>query len=223
MAAYYKVDVSLSTNSVTVGAPSPQEVLVTLPLVGPAGATGPQGPAGAGAVESVNSQTGVVVLDAEDVGALQSAFTIEEFVYFELLEATLPARRNVRWQVNFIVSGGTRTLLLPSVNVQVGDRIHVALTVPAATTLLVKKPQPGGTLTLATLSGGARFLYAAQVTQIVSGQPNWQSLGELQATIGAVPSSSTGTGTIGSFVFAEQFMYVCIAPDVWRRVPIAAF
>jgi len=226
MAAYYKVDVSLSTNSVTVGMPSPQEVLVTLPLVGPQGATGPQGPAGAGAVESVNGQTGVVVLDAEDVGALQSAFTIESFVYDDLGgsgEMTLPARRNARWQIDIIVSGGTRTLFLPSVNVQVGDRIHVALSVPAATALIVKKPQPGAPLTLATLSGGARFLYAAQVTQIVSSQPVWQSLGELQATIGAVPTSSTGTGTIGSFVFAEQFMYVCIAPDTWRRVPIAAF
>ena len=72
MAAYYKVDVSLSTNSVTVGMPSPQEVIVTLPLVGPAGAQGPQGPAGAGAVESVNGETGVVVLDASDVGAAET-------------------------------------------------------------------------------------------------------------------------------------------------------
>ncbi len=72
MAAYYKVEVSLNTNSVTVGAPSAQEVLVTLPLVGPAGATGPQGPAGAGAVESVNAQTGVVVLSAADVGAAET-------------------------------------------------------------------------------------------------------------------------------------------------------
>ena len=70
MAAYYKVEVSLSTNSVTVGSPSAQEVLVTLPLIGPAGATGP---AGAGAVESVNAQTGVVVLDASDVGAIAAS------------------------------------------------------------------------------------------------------------------------------------------------------
>jgi hypothetical protein len=77
MAAYYKVEVSLNTNSVTVGSPSAQEVLVTLPLVGPAGATGPQGPAGAGAVESVNAQTGVVVLDATDVGAAETLHASE--------------------------------------------------------------------------------------------------------------------------------------------------
>jgi hypothetical protein len=45
MAAYYKVDVSLNTNAVEVGLPSPQTVNVTIPLVGPAG---PQGPAGEG-------------------------------------------------------------------------------------------------------------------------------------------------------------------------------
>jgi hypothetical protein len=206
-----------------VGTGTHHDVEVTVPLVGPAG---PAGEAGAGAVESVNGQTGVVVLNAEDVGALQSAFTIESFTYDDLGgsgEMTLPARRNARWTIDITVSGGTRTLFLPSTDVQVGDRIHVALTVPAATTFIVKKPQPGAPLTLATLSGGARFLYGAQVTQIISGQPVWQSLGELQATIGAVPASSTGTGTIGSFVFAEQFMYVCIASNTWRRVPIAAF
>jgi hypothetical protein len=46
MAAYYKVEVSLNTNSVTVGSPSAQEVLVTLPLVGPQGATGATGATG---------------------------------------------------------------------------------------------------------------------------------------------------------------------------------
>jgi hypothetical protein len=72
MAAYYKVDVSLNTNAVEVGLPSPQTVNVTIPLVGPAGPQGPAGEAGAGAVESVNGQTGVVVLAAADVGAVAS-------------------------------------------------------------------------------------------------------------------------------------------------------
>jgi hypothetical protein len=125
MAAYYKVEVSLGTNAVEVGIPSPQTVNVVLPTIGPAGpqgaagaagATGAQGPQGvpgtglevlttqgdllyqgastgqrlaigtsnqvlkvvggipawgneSGAVTSVNGETGVVVLDAADVGA----------------------------------------------------------------------------------------------------------------------------------------------------------
>jgi hypothetical protein len=189
-----------------------------------AGATAPEwGAAPASGVSSVNGETGEVTLDAADVGALQSQYSIETFIYDALSTATLPARRNVRWTVDFTVSGGTRTLNLPSANVLVGDRIHVALTAPAGTTVIVRKPQPGSPLTLATLSGGSRFVFGAEVTQIVGGTPVWQSLGELQASVGAIPATSSAVGTIGSFVFAEQFMYVCIAPDTWRRVPIAAF
>jgi hypothetical protein len=55
MAAYYKVEVTLNSQAVSVGLPSPQSVRVTLPLVGPqgpagaagaTGAVGPQGPQG---------------------------------------------------------------------------------------------------------------------------------------------------------------------------------
>jgi hypothetical protein len=60
MAAYHKVEVSLNTNAVEVGIPSPQTVNVVVPTIGPAGpagatgatgavgAVGPQGPAGTG-------------------------------------------------------------------------------------------------------------------------------------------------------------------------------
>ena len=46
MAAYYKVEVSLGTNAVEVGIPSPQSVNVVLPLIGPQGAVGATGPTG---------------------------------------------------------------------------------------------------------------------------------------------------------------------------------
>ena len=55
-----------------VGTPHRNEVEVTIPLVGP---QGPAGEAGAGAVESVNGQTGVVVLAAADVGAASTSHT----------------------------------------------------------------------------------------------------------------------------------------------------
>jgi hypothetical protein len=59
-----------------VGTPHRNEVEVTIPLVGPQGPQGPQGPAGSGGggdVESVNGQTGVVVLAAADVGAASTS------------------------------------------------------------------------------------------------------------------------------------------------------
>jgi len=46
MAAYYKVEVTLNSQAVQVGLPSPQSVRVTLPLVGPQGPQGPQGEPG---------------------------------------------------------------------------------------------------------------------------------------------------------------------------------
>jgi hypothetical protein len=275
MAAYHKVEVSLNTNAVEVGIPSPQTVNVTLPTIGPAGPTGsvgptgPQGPQGvpgtglevlttqgdilyqgastgqrlaigssgqvlkvangipawgneSGAVTSVNGETGAVTLDAADVGALQSSVSIEQYVFDDFTE-TLPARRNAQWQVSFIVSGGTRTLSLPSSSVQVGDRIRVALTVPASTTLNVVKPNPGSSITIATVGAGTRFVYAAQVTQLVGGTPVWLSIGELSAAVGASPLTSSSDGAVGQFSFSDNAMYVCIADNTWRRVPIAAF
>jgi hypothetical protein len=46
MAAYYKVEVTLNSQAVQVGLPSPQSVRVTLPLVGPQGPAGPKGDKG---------------------------------------------------------------------------------------------------------------------------------------------------------------------------------
>jgi hypothetical protein len=58
-----------------VGTPHRNEVEVTIPLVGPAGPQGPAGSGGGGDVESVNGQTGVVVLAAADVGAAATSHT----------------------------------------------------------------------------------------------------------------------------------------------------
>jgi hypothetical protein len=58
-----------------VGTPHRNEVEVTIPLVGPAGPQGPAGEGGGGDVESVNGQTGVVVLAAADVGAASTSHT----------------------------------------------------------------------------------------------------------------------------------------------------
>jgi hypothetical protein len=44
MAAYYKVEVTLNSQAVQVGLPSPQSVNVVLPLIGPTGSQGPAGP-----------------------------------------------------------------------------------------------------------------------------------------------------------------------------------
>lgn len=179
-----------------------------------------------GAVTSVNGQTGAVTLDADDVGALQTDFSIETYSYNggggTNIE-TLPARRNARWTIVFNVSGGTRTIILPTADVQVGDRIYLSLTSPSNTTVVLRRPQPGAPITIATIAGGQTIFYAATCTQIVSSQPVWRSSSEMSALFGIVPSTSTSSGVAGTFSFGNDAMYVCIASDTWRRVPIAAF
>jgi hypothetical protein len=71
MAAYYKVEVSLGTNAVEVGIPSPQSVNVVLPLIGPQGAVGAVGPTGpTGSTGPANSLAiGTVTTGAEGSAA----------------------------------------------------------------------------------------------------------------------------------------------------------
>ena len=71
MAAYHKVEVSLNANSVTVGIPSPQEVRVLLPLIGPQGAQGATGATGAQGPQGATGATGAT--GARGPGGAQGA------------------------------------------------------------------------------------------------------------------------------------------------------
>jgi len=64
MAAYHKVEVTLNSQAVSVGLPSPQSVRVTLPLVGPQGPVGEAGPVGPEGPQGVPG-TGLEVLTTQ--------------------------------------------------------------------------------------------------------------------------------------------------------------
>jgi hypothetical protein len=74
MAAYHKVEVSLNTNAVEVGVPSPQTVNVVVPTIGPAGPTGSVGPAGPTGPQGVPG-TGLEVLTTQGDLLYQGAST----------------------------------------------------------------------------------------------------------------------------------------------------
>jgi hypothetical protein len=76
MAAYYKVEVTLNSQAVQVGLPSPQSVRVTLPLVGPQGPVGDVGPAGPEGPQGVPG-TGLEVLTTQGDILYQGATTGE--------------------------------------------------------------------------------------------------------------------------------------------------
>jgi hypothetical protein len=74
MAAYHKVEVSLNTNAVEVGIPSPQTVNVVVPTIGPAGPTGSVGPVGPQGPQGVPG-TGLEVLTTQGDILYQGAST----------------------------------------------------------------------------------------------------------------------------------------------------
>jgi hypothetical protein len=74
MAAYHKVEVSLNTNAVEVGVPSPQTVNVVVPTIGPAGPVGSVGPVGPQGPQGVPG-TGLEVLTTQGDLLYQGAST----------------------------------------------------------------------------------------------------------------------------------------------------
>jgi hypothetical protein len=74
MAAYHKVEVSLNTNAVEVGIPSPQTVNVVVPTIGPAGPVGSVGPVGPQGPQGVPG-TGLEVLTTQGDILYQGAST----------------------------------------------------------------------------------------------------------------------------------------------------
>lgn len=74
MAAYHKVEVSLNTNAVEVGIPSPQTVNVVVPVAGPQGPTGPTGATGPQGPQGIPG-TGLEVLTTQGDLLYQGAST----------------------------------------------------------------------------------------------------------------------------------------------------
>jgi len=38
-----------------------------------------------------------------------------------------------------------------------------------------------------------------------------------------VPASSTSTGVVGNVAYDSNFVYICVAPDTWRRAFVSTF
>jgi hypothetical protein len=38
-----------------------------------------------------------------------------------------------------------------------------------------------------------------------------------------VPANSSYVGTVGQIAFSQDHIYMCVAPDTWRRWPISDF
>jgi hypothetical protein len=123
MAAYHKVEVSLNTNAVEVGIPSPQTVNVVVPTIGPAGPTGSVGPVGPTGPQGVPG-TGLEVLTTQGDLLYQGASTGQRLA--------IGTSGQILRVANGIPSWGNESGAVTSVNGETGAVTITAASIDAA-------------------------------------------------------------------------------------------
>jgi len=123
MAAYHKVEVSLNTNAVEVGIPSPQTVNVVVPTIGPTGPTGSVGPVGPTGPQGVPG-TGLEVLTVQGDLLYQGASTGQRL--------PIGTSGQVLKVANGIPAWGNESGAVTSVNGEVGAVTITASSIDAA-------------------------------------------------------------------------------------------
>jgi hypothetical protein len=223
MSQYYKV-------TAYVGTPHRNAVEVTLPLVGP---QGPAGPAGTG-LETLTApgdtlyqgqSTGerLPIGTAGQVLKVVNGFpawgnesgAVEQYTITSGTTFTAPDVRSARVLVDRI-DNTNLTITLNTTNPQNLDRVEV---------IMVR--QLSGTKTIVATGGfddfdlfgtqKATFVYGANI-----GPSRWVKTFDnvFQA---AAPININDNGQPGSIAYADNFLYICISDNNWRRVPVSAW
>jgi hypothetical protein len=208
MAAYHKVEVSLNTNAVEVGIPSPQTVNVVVPTIGPAGPTGSVGPAGPQGPQGVPG-TGLEVLTTQGDILYQGASTGQRL--------PIGTSGQVLKVANGIPAWGNESGAVTSVNGETG-----AVTVNAPTIVTVTSA------TTLTASRWQRVLVNAPVSQNFT-----ITLPTSSAQIGDrveidvhnlfdTQKVTISTSGFGNFVMSEGeravFSYGALEPNRWLKL-----
>jgi hypothetical protein len=222
MSQYYKV-------TAYVGTPHRNEVTVTIPLVGP---TGPAGPAGTG-LETLTdpgdtlyqgASTGerLPIGNAGQVLKVVGGFpawgnesgAVEQYIVSGTT-FTVPDVRAARVLIDRSESGDI-TITLNASNPQNMDRVEV---------ILVKVI--GAYKTTVVTGGFGDFeLYGTQKATFVYGTnigpARWVKAFDnvFQA---AAPINISDLGQPGSIAYADNFLYICIGNNTWRRVAVSTW
>jgi hypothetical protein len=48
-------------------------------------------------------------------------------------------------------------------------------------------------------------------------------VGEYMHAQAAIPASAASPGVIGTMAYSTDYIYICVATNVWRRVPVEIF
>lgn len=220
---YYKV-------TSRVGVPHRHEVEVTIPAVGPAG---PAGPAGTG-LETLTTQGDTLYRGAttgerlpigsagqvlkvvnglpawaNESGAVES-YTVTGSSF------TVPAVRSARIFIDQTGAPSNVTISLNAASPQNLDRVEVILV----------RIQSGFKVTVAQ-SGfdpfdffgtqKATFVYGANI-----GPARWVKAFD-NVFQEAVPNAVTAIGQPGSIAYADNFLYICVGNNSWRRVAVSGW
>ena len=241
---YYKV-------TSRVGVPHRHEVEVTVPLVGPVGPAGPQGAQGppgevSGSIAWDNvtgkptipaaSSTTPAALGTAAVG-LASTFARADHVH------AMPTAANVGAEIDLeYLSVSTPSVapfnltLLPnkyySLTKETTDEVELLLNQPANAGDRITIRWSGGASTgnlVIRRLGGNPFVQTIGVMRsqneifhlVFDGL--WRSAQNPPSGLNAAPSTPTSSGFAGDMAYADPYLYVCVANNNWRRVPVAAW
>jgi hypothetical protein len=209
MAAYHKVEVSLNTNAVEVGIPSPQTVNVVVPTIGPAGPTGSVGPVGPTGPQGVPG-TGLEVLTTQGDILYQGASTGQRLA--------IGTSGQVLKVANGIPAWANESGAVTSVNGETGAvtvNSPTILTVTSATTLTASRWQR----VLVTLEQGQQSFTITLPTT----SPQVGDRVEIETRY--VPDQTAitiSTSGFGTFLMATgeraMFIYSTIGPSRWLKL-----
>jgi hypothetical protein len=194
-----------------VGVPHRHEVEVTVPLVGPAG------PAGEGSVESVNGQTGVVVLDAQDVGAE---------VGLEYISQAINSSDNINAAVNKFYTlsknvSSSMSVRLPA-SANTGDRVVVFRALGDSVLGVIKIDKPTG-LPLVPFASIGVLRAANEVFYAVYTNDSWRADFIPPSGFQSIPTSVSDFGVSGQMAYQDPHLYICVSTNTWRRVTLTTF
>lgn len=82
-------------------------------------------------------------------------------------------------------------------------------------------------IVLETKIGYANKVRVISVSQIISRLSSAYTLSQISsgnyATITAVPSSSTASGSPGQIAYDSNYLYICVSINTWKRIPLEAW
>lgn len=165
------------------------------------------GGGGGGAVDSVNGQTGVVVLTKSDIGLANVDNTSDaNKPISSATSAALALKANTSSLATVATSGAYNDLTGKPTLGTAAAQNSSAFATAAQGALADTAVQPGDLAAVATSGDFSDLVGVPQIAIRV-----------------AVPATATDPGSVGEYAVDADYLYHCIATNTWVRVPVSTF